>query len=380
MLPRLFDMLICPICKSSRLKLQQARLHEDEIWSGKILCEGCRQTYPVTGGIPCMLPTVLLKMQSDADTEEWIQKKKKIEENIVDENLEKFKFVYKEAARENGLSEETDRFIWEKIMHRDNQSLRKSLGTEKASKWVITRDNISKRNERIFSSIRKFEGSEDSFAGSLALNVGPGIDDDLIDRLNSSGAEVINCDIIPDTLIELKSQDKGEGISSDLKCLPFAEGMFDMVFCFLVLHHIDPVEQALSEVMRVLKPGGKVFILEMNPYTLVKLPGKVLPVSFKRTIRKAMRKYLAGSEQRIFKSTPYEKIYPGKFIISLMSSEGFYNITKKVVSHYPPFVPRAVAIFWDFLARFAPSLFDKIALEYIFYGKKSGDSRESHRK
>jgi ubiquinone/menaquinone biosynthesis C-methylase UbiE len=48
---------------------------------------------------------------------------------------------------------------------------------------------------------------------------------------------------------------------ADATRLPFADGQFDAVVAFGVLHHIEDYRKAVSEISRVLKSGG-VFLLE----------------------------------------------------------------------------------------------------------------------
>ena len=43
---------------------------------------------------------------------------------------------------------------------------------------------------------------------------------------------------------------------SSVYALPFADNSFDMVTCSSALHHLDNLERGLSEICRVLKPGG----------------------------------------------------------------------------------------------------------------------------
>ena len=50
--------------------------------------------------------------------------------------------------------------------------------------------------------------------------------------------------------------------------LPFADQTFDYITISDALHHFRRVEKALNEAARVLKPGGKLYILEFDPTTL----------------------------------------------------------------------------------------------------------------
>ena len=77
---------------------------------------------------------------------------------------------------------------------------------------------------------------------------------------------------------------------ADATALPFADGQFDMVVSFIMLHHVVDWEQALAEAVRVLKPGGVLVgydlpntpparilhRLEGAPHRFIK-PGQLLP-------------------------------------------------------------------------------------------------------
>jgi ubiquinone/menaquinone biosynthesis C-methylase UbiE len=55
-----------------------------------------------------------------------------------------------------------------------------------------------------------------------------------------------------------------EGRVADAERLPYDDDTFDLVVGHAVLHHIPDVEQALREVLRVLKPGGR-FVFAGEP-------------------------------------------------------------------------------------------------------------------
>ncbi|HKY22925.1 MAG TPA: metalloregulator ArsR/SmtB family transcription factor [Vicinamibacterales bacterium] len=52
----------------------------------------------------------------------------------------------------------------------------------------------------------------------------------------------------------------------DLEALPIDDARLDAVTMALVLHHLPEPDKALGEVSRVLKPGGRVLIVDMLPH------------------------------------------------------------------------------------------------------------------
>ena len=51
-----------------------------------------------------------------------------------------------------------------------------------------------------------------------------------------------------------------------MEALPIDEGQLDVAIVALVLHHVPEPARALAEVSRVLKPGGRVLIVDMLPH------------------------------------------------------------------------------------------------------------------
>lgn len=59
----------------------------------------------------------------------------------------------------------------------------------------------------------------------------------------------------PDESMTFKFMDAGQ--------MDFPDGSFDLVACAFSLHHMDDIPTALSEIRRVLKPGGWFVLVEM---------------------------------------------------------------------------------------------------------------------
>src|SRR6185503_12886871 len=52
----------------------------------------------------------------------------------------------------------------------------------------------------------------------------------------------------------------------ELEALPIDDARIDAATLMLVLHHVPEPERALHEVARVLKPGGRLVIVDMLPH------------------------------------------------------------------------------------------------------------------
>jgi ArsR family transcriptional regulator len=52
----------------------------------------------------------------------------------------------------------------------------------------------------------------------------------------------------------------------ELEALPLQESTLDAALLFMVLHYIPDIPRVLTEVARVLKPGGKLLMVDMLPH------------------------------------------------------------------------------------------------------------------
>lgn len=114
----------------------------------------------------------------------------------------------------------------------------------------------------------KFSGARE---GMLALDVAAGTGDSSV-YLARRGAEVISSDFTPAMLAlgPEKFQCKGlkdrvwASVGADAQMLPFAEESFDLVTICYGIRNVKNRAKAYGEFKRVLKPGGRLVILEFS--------------------------------------------------------------------------------------------------------------------
>lgn len=52
---KLMEILCCPVCKGE-LKLKVINQEDSEIYEGELFCQSCDFNYPISEGIPNLLP------------------------------------------------------------------------------------------------------------------------------------------------------------------------------------------------------------------------------------------------------------------------------------------------------------------------------------
>lgn len=104
--------------------------------------------------------------------------------------------------------------------------------------------------------------------GRDILEVGCGLGTDTV-RFARAGAQVTAVDLTA-AAVELTARRLGdEGLNgevrqADAEQLPFADGSFDLVYSWGVLHHTPDTARAIREVGRVLRPGGEARVMLYN--------------------------------------------------------------------------------------------------------------------
>jgi ubiquinone/menaquinone biosynthesis C-methylase UbiE len=101
--------------------------------------------------------------------------------------------------------------------------------------------------------------------GGKLLEVGCGMGTDLL-QLARTGINVTGVDLTEAGIELARKRFDVYGTQAELKVadaenLPFVGREFDVVYSFGVLHHTPDTKSSVREVCRVLKPGGKAFVM-----------------------------------------------------------------------------------------------------------------------
>jgi ubiquinone/menaquinone biosynthesis C-methylase UbiE len=127
---------------------------------------------------------------------------------------------------------------------------------------------ISRPGGKPFSYYLDFE----KLAGRDVLEVGCG-SGFAVQLFAEAGAHVTAVDLtgwaVETTRRRLDAFDLEANVSQgDAEQLPFEDDSFDLVFSWGVIHHTSDMDQALSELVRVCRPGGQIVIMVYNRHSL----------------------------------------------------------------------------------------------------------------
>lgn len=104
------------------------------------------------------------------------------------------------------------------------------------------------------------------FAGKRVLEIGLGQGADSM-QIIKRGAIYYGIDLTEESIKRLKErfrlfeQPYKEVVKANAQHIPYEDNFFDVVYSHGVIHHSPEIEKIVSEIYRVLKPGGKVVVM-----------------------------------------------------------------------------------------------------------------------
>jgi SAM-dependent methyltransferase len=107
-------------------------------------------------------------------------------------------------------------------------------------------------------------------APARVLEVGPGKGERAERILRELGADVVAVDQ-SERMVQLTRARGVEAIVGDVQELPFESGSFDADVAAWMLYHVPDVDLAISELARVLRPGGRLVAVTNSVDNLIEL-------------------------------------------------------------------------------------------------------------
>jgi ubiquinone/menaquinone biosynthesis C-methylase UbiE len=208
------DIFVCPICHGQLVGLS---------------CAPCRITFPTKNGVPSF---IVREMYPSDDAYAAALR-------IID---------FWGAGWEKRLAEPEHRPLFECDQDALKMWAKQDIEFQKSCDSVMAADDLL-----------------DSLEGKRALNIGSGAGTEAL-LLSLSGADCIAMDVThqaaqaAEYLIR-KICGKGTGIQADARFLPLETSSVDVVYSSGVLHHSPDIARSIAEIHRVLKPGGKAYVM-----------------------------------------------------------------------------------------------------------------------
>jgi len=209
-------------------------VNHEEVRTGKISCRTCAAEYAIEDGIVDFLKKAdeaALRERRAMDDDEYITDDKGIKHKITGETIEKFK----------------DKFI--SLPEGDGSYFFKSGGSFQTTAEASGRFYSALDDLRLTGKEKILEiGACFSYASF---------------KFAQKGCSVVALDI--SNYLKVSDLYVGtayfERLFSDMHRMPFSDNTFDIVFGSAVLHHSKNLKEAFAEIRRVLKPGGKLVLI-----------------------------------------------------------------------------------------------------------------------
>lgn len=113
----------------------------------------------------------------------------------------------------------------------------------------------------------------------LILDAGCGDGIDLAAHAERGGAECIGVELSDGGCLasaaRVKGRDRAHVVQADLQSLPFADGTFDRVYSYGVLHHVASPPAAAAELARVCRGGAEIAIYVYEDFSERALPWRL---------------------------------------------------------------------------------------------------------
>jgi 2-polyprenyl-3-methyl-5-hydroxy-6-metoxy-1,4-benzoquinol methylase len=164
------------------------------------------------------------------------------------------------------------------------------------------------------------------YQGKSVLEVGCGAGIDLV-RFAQGGARVAGIDLAEVSIDLAKKNFSQRGLSANLEVmngesLEFEEDRFDVVYAHGVLQYTAHAEKMVSEIVRVLRPGGDAITMVYNRNSWLNALSKVMKVGLEHEDAPVLKRYSISEFKQLL--SPFEEftIVPERFPVETKLHRG----------------------------------------------------------
>lgn len=156
-----------------------------------------------------------------------------------------------------------------------------------------------------------------AYRGKRLLEVGCGVGIDLI-HFAREGALVTGVDLAETSISLAKQYFEQAGLPADLRlmngeALQFEDDSFDVVYAHGVLQYTADAQRMVTELHRVLKPGGEAIMMVYNKYSWLNILSKVMKVELEHEDAPVLKKYSIQEFRNLLQPFDSIRIVPERF-------------------------------------------------------------------
>ena len=166
--------------------------------------------------------------------------------------------------------------------------------------------------------------------GDAVLDAACGTGDFAVADLRAGAGTVVGLDFSPRMLERARRKaPQVEWVEGDLLALPFEDGRFDAATIGFGVRNVAHLERALRELRRVLRPGGRVAILEITQPRGALRP--FYSLWFDRLVP-VLGKALPGGSAYTYLPASVKRFPPAEGLAALMGEAGFRGVRFRLLA------------------------------------------------
>jgi demethylmenaquinone methyltransferase/2-methoxy-6-polyprenyl-1,4-benzoquinol methylase len=166
--------------------------------------------------------------------------------------------------------------------------------------------------------------------GDRVLDAACGTGDFALADLHAGAREVVGIDFAPRMLERARRKSiEVEWIQADLLALPFPDESFDVATVGFGVRNLGELERGLRELRRVLRPGGRIAVLEITRPRGVLRP--FFSVWFERIVPLAGR-LLPGGRAYGYLPASVRRFPPAEELAGLLEHAGFEDVRFRLLA------------------------------------------------